>query len=328
MQAAVQQTAPLGWSAENDARYGAEPLLTSHRLGQLGLYGDAELISILDSVPRSDVHVFSMDVDPDDPDRWFPVDATDASGADILAAISAGRFWVDAIGIDRVHAPTAALIADAYGQLTPRIAALAGAIPPYATLEISSPGAVQPYRFDAEDRMRWHLRGAQHLFVYPAALRHVVSLGEQEAIFAGAADRVVPYAPSYDVHAVHYELVPGDVVSWPHAAPHRTTTGDALAVSLNSVVHTPASARRQSTYSANRYLRRHTPLRRLSTDTDGWRPSAKRFAWRIASKLYDRDAGVAPPRWTHHRLDPGSARGLRYSERPIRAHFDGLADPA
>lgn len=328
MQASVQQTAPLGWSAENDARYGAEPLLTSHRLGQLDLYGDAELISILDSVPRSDVQVFSMDIDPDDPDRWFPVDASDASGADILAAVRVGRFWVNAIGFDRVHAPTASLIADVYGQLTSRIAVLAGSIPPYATLAISSAGAVEPYRFDAEDRMLWQLRGTQHLFVYPGALRHIVPMERQEAIFAGAVDRAVPYAPSYDVHAVHYELVPGDVVSWPHAAPHRVCNGDQLAVSLNTVVHSPASARRQSTYSANRYLRRHAPVRRLSANTDGVRPSAKRFAWRVARRLYDRDAGVRPSRWTHHRLDPGSNRGLRYSERPIRAHFDDRVDPA
>lgn len=326
MQTAVEQTQPIGWSDEHDARYGAAPVFASHSLARLGGYDDASLISILDSVPRADLEVFAMDVDPDDPDRWFPVDATGVRGADILEAVRVGRFWVNAIGIDRVHVATSSLIRGVYGDLAERVPALAGSIPPYATLAISSPGAIEHYRFDAEDRMLWHLRGIKHLFVYPASLRHVVPVEHQEAIFAGVADRTVPYVPSYDVHAVHYELRPGDVVSWPHGAPHRVTNGDELAVTLSSVVHSPASARRLSTYSANRYLRRHTPLRRLSANTDGWRPAAKRFTWRVARRLYDRDAGAAPPRWTHHRLDPGSDRGLRYSERPIRAHFDDRTD--
>jgi len=90
------------WTASQTASLTTSVVRTSHRLGELDLFTDDSLADVLDRHPRQQLQAFTMGSDPTR-DEWGPVEVGSASGGDKLAAVRAGRLWLNVLDVDRTH---------------------------------------------------------------------------------------------------------------------------------------------------------------------------------------------------------------------------------
>jgi hypothetical protein len=272
------------WSATDAARFGSEPMKAQHRLHTSDLFTDEALIALLDKMPASQLHAYTMGDDPADHSQWMAVRYPGVTGAELLDAVRRGRLWLNVLRVHEVDARYATLVARAYRDI-------AAAVPGFApsaistTLLISSPGAQVHYHADGQPNMLWHLRGHKRAYVYPALTERFLSTVDLQRIFAGEADEFVRYERSWDAEATVLDLGPGEVATWPQNSPHRVVNTDGLNVSLSTEHRTTASTRREHIWAANRMLshRLHLPVR--STKESGPWAAAKANCYRVARRL-------------------------------------------
>src|SRR5262249_105286 len=110
--------------------------------------------------------------------------------------------------------------------------------------------------------------------------------------------------------AVTFELMPGDVLSWPHNAPHRVTNLQEVNVSLSTLHETEDSDRRKLIYCANRLFRRtyHIPVR-PTKETEAI-PYANRMAYRVLSWAGLLEAHPRRAYVTNLRVEPNAPTGV------------------
>ena len=170
------------------------------------------------------------------------------------------------------------------------------------------------YHFDSSHQALWHMRGRKRIWLYPACDERFASQEIMEEIFAGTYDydEEIPYSPEFDHHAQVFDLNPGEVVSWPHNAPHRIENLGTLNVSLSTGFVTEAAERRHQIYVANRLFRQRLGVRARSTRETGLTASAKSLVYRVC-----RRAGLLAKKAGRHeyprtlRIDPGAPLGYR-----------------
>jgi hypothetical protein len=265
------------------SEFAFRPLVSKHRIHELGLADDDELIALLDSYPRERLQAFTMGTDPRRRDDWHYVDASGASGEEIFAAVLRGRLWLNLLRVDLVDHRYGEAIRQLTRDLQEQCNRLGLRSIDFGTLLISSPGAMVYYHFDVTHQALWHLRGSKRIWLYPACDERFASRATMEEIFAGTYefDEELPYAPEFDEEAVVYQIEPGCVVSWPHNAPHRIENLDSLNVSLSTGFETDAADRRQLIYSANHLFRRRFGLPTVSTRETGPAASIKCLGYRV-----------------------------------------------
>src|SRR5450631_527838 len=291
-----------------------------NRLAGLDLFGDDALRALLDRQPRQDLMVFSTGADPTVPTDWQLVDIGTADGADLVAAVQRGRFWLNVLYVDRHHPAMAELRDELFAELG---AVIPGLVPESArlTLLVSSPGAVVYYHLDAGPNLLMQVRGTKRIWIYPALDPRFASRTDVEDIFAGVRIENLPYSRSFDAAATSYELTPGTLLAWPQNAPHRVENGESMNVSLAAEFVTRRSVRRQHIWLANRFLSRSLRLPFHSTRETRVGGAAKSFVYRAARK-----AGLERTKPEHTfdvelALDLAAPDGLGRLDRPHRATF-------
>ena len=269
-------------AAERD-EFSFRPLVSKHRIHDLNLVGDDELIALLDGYPRARLQAFTMGTDRCRRDDWHYVDASAASGKEIFTAVLRGRLWLYLLRVDLVDRRYGDVIRQLTSDLQEQCKRLGLLSINFGTLLISSPRAMVYYQFDANHQALWHLRGSKRIWLYPACDERSASREIMEQIFSGTYDydEEIPYAPEFDHLEVVYQLEPGDVVSWSQNAPHRIENLDTLNVSLSTGFVTDAADRRHLIYSANYLFRRRFGLPTVSTRESGLAASAKCAAFRL-----------------------------------------------
>jgi hypothetical protein len=291
-----------------------------NRLAGLDLFDDDGLRALLDRQPRQDLMVFSTGADPTVPADWRLVDIGTADGADLVAAVRLGRFWLNVLYVDRHHPAMAELRDELFAELG---AVIPGLVPESArlTLLVSSPGAVVYYHLDAGPNLLMQVRGTKRIWIYPALDPRFASRTDVEDIFAGVRIETLPYSRSFDTAAASYELTPGTLLAWPQNAPHRVENGDSMNVSLAAEFVTRRSVRRQHIWLANRFLSRSLRLPFRSTRETRAGGAAKSFVYRAARK-----AGLERTKPEHTfdvelALDLAAPDGLGRLDRPHRATY-------
>lgn len=295
------------------------PLVSRHRIHELNLAGDDELIALLDSYPRERLQAFTMGTDRCYRDDWHYVDAGDASGKDIFAAVLRGRLWLNLLRVDLVDRRYRELLRQLTADLQEQCPRLGLLSMNFGTLIISSPRAIVYYHFDANHQALWHLRGSKRIWLYPACDERFASREIMEEIFTGTYDydEEIPYAPEFDEHATVFQLEPGDVVSWPQNAPHRIENLDTLNVSLSTGFVTEAADRRHLIYSANHLFRRLFAIPTVSTRETGLAASTKCLAYRVFRRvgLLPKAKGATRAYPKTLRVDPAAPLGFSPATR-------------
>jgi hypothetical protein len=308
------------WTASQAASLTSSIVRTSHRLGERELFADDALVGVLDRHPRRQLQAFTMGTDLAH-DEWGPVEVGSASGSDILAAVRAGRLWLNILDVDRAHEGFARLQAELFDELSAvGFDVLPGT--PHSTLLISSPNATVTYHADPGPNILWHVRGDKRAWIYPAGNERFLERGLLEDIYMGARTETIPYDPEFDAAALVFDLHPGNLISWPQNSPHRVENLGVFNVSLSCEFDTKNSRRRHLHYAANRFFSRtlHLPVR--STRETGAEAAVKRFTYRACRKVgLDRTRPVAHEYVTRLRIDPGSSDGVATLAEPVRAAF-------
>jgi hypothetical protein len=151
---------------------------------------------------------------------------------------------------------------------------------------ISSPGSVTPYHIDPENNFLLQIRGQKTVHMFPQNDREILSEENLEAFFTGA-HRNLPFEEWYNTRSERFELIPGDGLHFPVAAPHWVQNGPEVSISFSITFQTKDSADRKSLHRLNKQLRRwglkptnvgRSPLRdRLKLGFVGGIRSAKRL---------------------------------------------------
>lgn len=291
------------------AEFASRPLVSKHRIHQRDLFSDVELIRLLDNYPRERLQAFTMGTDPLRRDDWRFVDVGALSGKDIFLAVLRGRLWLNLLRADladRRYADVVQQLTTELREQCPRLGLLSIN---FGTLLISSPHAMVYYHLDSSHQALWHMRGSKRIWLYPACDDRFVSQEIMEEIFAGTYDydEEIPYSPEFDQHAQVFDLHPGEVVSWPHNAPHRVENLGDLNVSFSTGFITEAAERRSRIYVANRLIRQRLGIRVRSTRETGLGAAAKCLVYRVS-----RRAGLLAKKPGRHeyprtlRIDPGA----------------------
>lgn len=295
------------WSAADIAAFSHQPLRAPHTLHESGPFGDDALVELLDRLPRSNLHAYTMGTDPATPSDWQEADHTGIDGATLMAAVRRGRLWLNILRVHQVDPALSELVAAAYAELQRQVPDFE-VVSTSATLLVSSPTAQVYYHADGQPNLLWHVRGRKRVYVYPALDERFATTEALQRIFTGEAHEELPYDPSFDQSATVFELEPGHVASWPQNSPHRVENTEGLNVSLSTEHTTVATLRRQNVWSANRFFSTRLKVPVRGTKETGIGAQVKSTAYRALRK-----AGVrALPARDHTptvRVDPDAELG-------------------
>lgn len=322
----MSENSPFQWSADEYRAFGSEPIVCRHRYHEDPAFDTDALTDLIDTYPRGWLQAFTMGTDPCRAQDWKSVDIPDGmSGAEIWRAVANGRLWVNLTHVEDVSAACASLIGGMYAHLGSQCPSLHEHSPGYSTLLISSPRAQVYFHVDSQPNMLWHLRGTKRVWVYPALDPRLTPQTLLEDIYAGEIDEDLPFDPAFDEIGQAYSLSPGDVISWPHNAPHRVENDD-MNVSLTTSYYAPAIYRRQYVQLANRFLLRNLGVRNRSMAETGVIPSLKRVSYRLINKVRpfarrDRAASYV----TDLAIDPDAPLGYRNTGKMRPASFSRAA---
>lgn len=248
----------LNWTAEKSHAFTRELTLFRHGLHERPMFSDDGLADVLDRYPRQALGVFTMGEDPEAWDTWRRGSAGELSGAELMAAVKAGRIWLN-LRRTNDHLPEYAALADeVFGEK--QQATGHRIFKRDLGLLISSADAQVFYHLDVPLVSLWQVRGVKRVWVYPVAAPYVTEEQLERIVLRETAEQFA-FRPAWDAGAELVELKPGMMVSWPQNAPHRIENGPMLNVSLSMEFMTPAALLRANVVYANGVLRRRLGVR-------------------------------------------------------------------
>ena len=271
------------WTPEQSARMENSIFVAQHRLHDLRLFRDEQLIQLIDQHPRQDLGINSMGNDSLLHTQWQEGRAGNLTAEEIFEATQGGRIWLNLRRVMKHHAEYAHLVNGLYQELEDVCPGL-NTYNRSANLLVSSPDAIVYYHLNCPLNMLWHLRGTKRVWAYPLE-SGIVSDETIEGVLCGEKSEKLEFRGEWDELAISYDLQLGEMVTWPQHTPHRVVNTGGLNVSL-STEHMPRrAARRNNVYLANRHFRQLLPGDYRSTKLDGWRPAAKELALRVMRRV-------------------------------------------
>ena len=309
----------IDWTNGRFNAEGQRPLPARHRMAEMDLFTDDELIDLLDRYPRNRLQAWTMGTDPLRREDWAAVDTTGVSGKDLLAAVKSGRIWYNILRLDLFDGKYRAIVDQLYSEMAEASPGFKP-ISAVGTLLLSSPNALVYYHADGPLTTLFHVRGYKRMWIYPLEERFV-SQHMLEEIFGSAMDEEIPYSPEFDQSAVVFDLGPGDLVWWPQNWPHRIENLDSLNVSLSTRYGTDASEQRKLVYNANRFFRKKFGIKQLSTSESGLSSSAKCFTYRLCRRIGWDNETEGYMYKARVRVDPLGKLGLSPLAEPVIPPF-------
>ena len=271
------------WTPEQAERMENAIFVAQHRLHELDLFNDSQLVDLIDRHPRRDLGINTMGSDPERHDQWQEGRAGGLDAGELFEAAQRGRIWLNLRRVMDHHAEYAHLVDSLYGQLESACPGLS-TFNRSANMLISSPEAIVYYHVDCPINMLWHLRGTKRVWAYPLE-SGIVSDETIEGVLCGEKSEELEFRREWDALAVVYDLNPGEMVTWPQHTPHRVVNTGGLNVSLSTEHMTRRGARRNNVFLANRHFRQTLPGEYRSTALEGWQPAVKEFVLRAMRRI-------------------------------------------
>ncbi|MEO9971598.1 MAG: hypothetical protein ABJG15_17515 [Hyphomonadaceae bacterium] len=251
MQNSIFTKLPEGFGGD----FGKKPLGCEHNLHEREMFSDAGLVRLLETYPRDEFNIYTMNDDPRTGKRVFRRGhAGDASGEEILDAIKSGRLWLNLRATNDHLDEYDELCSEMFGSLEDEVPGLKTLRRDCGVL-ISSPKARVFYHLDIPLVTLWQIRGEKTFYVFPNGSPFVDD-HELESVVLREEEEEITYDERFEASAKRYELKPGVMVSWPQNAPHRIDNGDSLNVSLSCEFQTMESVVRANALYTNGVMRR------------------------------------------------------------------------
>lgn len=239
---------------EKDAiMWGNEPICIGHNLHQSPLFSNETLAKLIETYPREHYNIFSMGSQKNESWYWRQGDLDGMSGKDVLEAIAKGRLWLNLRNVNKVDVRYRKLLDDLMDELGERMPGFKAKRKGSGIL-ISSPMAQVYYHVDLPGQLLFQIAGRKRIYFYPAHKPFITHEQlERTAITGLGVD--IKFEPWYDEYARVHEFVPGEMVHWPHFAPHRIVNHDVLNISMTVDFSTDPILRAQMVNYANGILR-------------------------------------------------------------------------
>lgn len=252
---------------EKDAiMWGNEPVCIGHSLHQHPLFSNEALAELIESYPREYYGIFSMGSQKNEAWYWRQGDLDGMKGKDVIEAIKRGRLWLNLRSVNKVDKRYAKLLDDLMDEICERM-------PGYKVkrkgsgILISSPMAQVYYHVDLPGQLLFQIAGRKKLYFYPPHKPFITHEQlEHTAITGLGVD--IKFEEWYDEYARVFEFVPGQMVHWPHFAPHRVVNYDVMNISMTVDFSTDQILRAQMVNYANGILQHGF----------GWRPRSRSTA--------------------------------------------------
>jgi hypothetical protein len=240
------------WRENVAALWGRQPTRVGHRLDESPLFSRNELVKLIANYPRTHYSIFHMGEQGTDRRLWREGDLGGLTGEEVFEAIANGRLWLNLQHVNLVDERFGNLLEEMFGELSERIGL--ESFHESASIIVASPKAQVYYHADLPAQMLFQLMGRQRIMFYPAQEPFIAPEHLEHIALADAAVDI-PYSKWYDEYARTFEFAPGQMVQWPHSAPHRVENHDCLNVSMTVEYSTSATRRNNIVNLANGILR-------------------------------------------------------------------------
>ena len=254
------------WDDKDSVMWGNEPVNVGHSLHQSPLFSMETLARLIESYPREHYNIFHMGSQANESWYWRQGDLDGMSGKDVIESIAKGRLWLNLRSTNKVDKRYADLLDDLMDELAERVPGFRAKRKGCGIL-ISSPMAQVYYHVDLPGQILFQIAGRKRLYFYPAHNPFITHEQlERTAITGLGVD--IKFESWYDEYARVYEFEAGQMVHWPHFAPHRVINHDCLNISMTVDFSTEPILRAQMVNYANGILR----------EGFGWTPRSRNIA--------------------------------------------------
>ena len=236
-----------------DARFNRRPFKIGHQLNDHPLFQLPRLIELAQALPESRVEYNSgklpVSQDPTQtPRNGLSIDET-------IRRIEECSSWMVLKNVERDE-EYSDLLDNCLAEIRERSDRVSAGMKHKAGfIFISSPGSVTPYHIDPENNFLLQIRGQKTVSMFPQDDREILSEENLEAFFTGS-HRNLPFEDWYNERGERFELLPGEGLHFPVAAPHWVQNGPEVSISFSVTFQTQDSSDRKSLHKLNRQLRR------------------------------------------------------------------------
>lgn len=255
------------WQSEDAQVWGRVPLCASHSLHQSPLFERDTLSALIDAYPREHYSIIKMGAQGGKERYWHEGEVAALSGAEILAAVEAGRFWLNLRCTDQVD-PRYRTVLDQMFAEVERNTGQSDCRHRSLGILVSSPNAQVYYHCDLPNQSLWQISGRKTVWVYPP-VEPFLSGEDLEKISVFELEVDMTYHEWFDRHAQRFDLEPGQMLHWPLNAPHRITNHDCLNISVTTEYWAEDARRRLRVNMGNGTLRYRFGMTPHSRATSG-----------------------------------------------------------
>ncbi|HHI82054.1 MAG TPA: hypothetical protein ENJ99_02770 [Rhizobiales bacterium] len=312
------------WTSGDSKVFEKDNFYRKHTLAKRIDVSDEGLAALIDATPADMIDVVTMGADKTDNASWRTGDVRGVSGADAIKAVKTGRVWLNLKNLDKIMPEYRELLKEIYDGFEAAVPGLKVRHPEIGFI-ISSPGVQTFYHADVPITILWQMRGVKRVYAWPLEEKFL-SREMLEGIYLNEYDEVdIPFKPEFDDEAMVVDLQPGEVLTWPHNAPHRVQNLDMVNVSLSTEHFTLDTMKRYGVYFTNGYLNRRFGIGPLSTGIDG--PSAwLKSAFAMGLKKTGIQKQHRRVKMVSFRVDPDAPNGVRDIEPYPHGDFNTSAD--
>ncbi|MEO0983342.1 MAG: hypothetical protein AAFX03_11900 [Pseudomonadota bacterium] len=298
----------LRWTPDEVSKSDARPLTGRHELHNRKMFNDQSLAMMLDRLSRKQVAAYAMHMAEDGRGVRRKGRIGRLSGAELIDAVEAGRFWLEIESPEQHLDQYADLFDEIFADLheqTPGLRVFGRKM----SLVISSPGAESVYDACLPLETVWQVRGERMVHIYPIGAPFI-SDEQMERIALGEEADGLNYNVGFEARAEIVKLAPGRVATWPQTAPHRIVNGDGLNVAIRCAFYDWRAAVRADALRANALLRRRFGRTPISAK-DGLIATHAKAALGRGASLFS--SGKSEPRTipATFKIDPASANAVK-----------------
>jgi hypothetical protein len=295
------------WEERIPDLWGHQPVFLQHRMNSSPLFSMNTLTAIIEKYPRQHYSIIHMGPQGTARRFWREGDLAGLSGAEVLEAISKGRLWLNLRQLNVVDHRFAEVLDAIFDELHRRMPGFT-TFRRYCGILISSPCAQVYYHADLPGQMLMQLFGRKRIYIYPPH-EPFISPAQLEHIALSGLEVDIPYKPWYDEYARAYDFEPGQLVYWPHTAPHRIENYDCLNVSMTIEFSSNAIRRASVVNNANGLLRYRlgwVPRSQATSGPSFWAKSVLQKVLRRSPKLKVQRAALRKVEFELDRTQPGA----------------------
>ena len=215
------------WQDKHSRLYGKHTIGLKHRPHESPLFAEDELARLIDNYPRENYDICTMGNDHRHR-QWREGEKGLLSGEEVIAAVGAGKIWINLRRVMDIDERYARLLGGIFGEIEEHTGDKS--FKHNLGILISSPNAQVYYHSDMPGQSLWQIKGRKRVWVYPNSGPFLPDEDIGKIVTNEIEEDVLVYESWFDEYAEVIDLEPGMMAHWPH----RVTNYDMLNISVTT----------------------------------------------------------------------------------------------